>query len=167
MTEVVLGLGSNLGDRRANLEAALRLLTEAGVAIRSVSSAWLTPPMPAGQPDFLNAVVVGETARNPHELLELVKVIERELGRRPNRRWGPRPIDVDILFYGQEQVGDEELVVPHPGIAERGFVLAPLAEVVRGPLPVLGASAVEYLAQVDRTGLARSGALTIPGAPTA
>lgn len=154
---VVIALGSNLGDRIANLRAAIRLMQERGIRVARASSAWETPPMPEDQPAYLNAVVSVETDLGPVELLGALKAIEHELGRRPGRRWGPRPIDLDLLFYGEQAVSTTDLEVPHPRIAERGFVLAPLAEVLRGPLPVIGKRAVELLAGVERAGLARTG----------
>lgn len=161
MSEVVLALGSNLGDRQANLESAVRLLGEQGVAVFRASSVWKTPPMPADQPEYLNAVVIAETQLSPRKLLEAAKAIEWELGRRPGRRWGPRPIDIDILFYDEQEVDEPDLKVPHIGIRERGFVLAPLAELMSEPLPVLGQTASQLLAAVDQTGLRRVGALPL------
>lgn len=150
MVTVYLALGSNLGDRLANLRAALGALEGAAVHVSATSSVWETDPIPPGQPPYLNAVVRAETALSPRDLLQTAKRIERELGRRPGPRWGPRVVDIDILFYGEERITTAELEVPHPRIAERAFVLAPLAEVSSGPLPVLGRSAVELLASVPR-----------------
>ena len=157
MTTAILALGSNLGDRLANLRAALALLGEAHVEVARTSSIWETAPMPADQPAYLNAVAVVETDLGPAQLLATLKGIEAALGRRPERHWGPRPIDLDILFFGDERVDLTQLVVPHLRIAERGFVLAPLAEAWAGPLPVLGLRALDLLAQVDTSGLARRG----------
>jgi len=159
MVRVVLALGSNLGDRLGNLRAALGQLETAGVAVSAVSSAWETAPVPAGQPPFLNAALVAETDLAPEALLDLAKAVERALGRRPSRRWGPRTIDVDILFHGDGSFRSERLTIPHPLIAERSFVLAPLAEVLPGPLPVLGRSALELLEKTGTEGLRRLGRL--------
>ncbi|WP_322796056.1 2-amino-4-hydroxy-6-hydroxymethyldihydropteridine diphosphokinase, partial [Tepidiforma sp.] len=104
---------------------------------------------------FLNAAVLAETDLPPHDLLALLKRIEHDLGRRPGRRWGPRPIDLDILFYGDLRLDAEDLTIPHPRIAERAFVLAPLAEVLPGPLPVLGQTAADLLAQTGLQGAVR------------
>lgn len=150
MTAIYLALGSNLGDRQANLRAALTELETAHIHILRRSSTWETPPVPADQPHYLNAAVLAETTLPPHQLLAVLKQIEHHLGRRPGRRWGPRPIDIDILFYGDLQLETPDLIIPHPRIAERAFVLAPLAEVAEGPLPVLQATAHQLLA---RTGL--------------
>lgn len=159
LTTVVLALGSNLGDRMENLRLAVLALNEHGVRVERVSDVWETPPIPADQPWFLNAVVVGATSLEPEALLTLAKEIEYELGRRPGRRWGPRPIDIDILFYGEERVATETLEIPHPRIGERAFVLAPLAEAWEGPLPVFGKTAADLLSGVDTGGLRRAGPL--------
>ena len=157
MVEAVLALGSNLGDRASNLRAAVNCMAEAGFALERASSVWETPPYPEGQPKFLNAVVVGETDLAPEGLLVAAKSCEARLGRTPTWRWGPRVVDIDILFYGSMQISSEELVIPHPLIAERAFVLVPLAEVWQGELPVLGVSAAALLASVDTTGIAQTG----------
>ncbi len=157
MTRVVVALGSNLGDRAANLQAAIDRMAAAGVAIDAVSSVWETEPVPADQPAYLNAAVTGDWTGAASELLAALKQIEQALGRRPERRWGPRPIDLDILFFGGESLEEPELTVPHPRIAERAFVLAPLSEVVAGPLPVLGVSAIELLGRVGMQGAKRTG----------
>ena len=103
------------------------------------------------------SAIVAETGLDPPALLATLKEIERLLGRRPGRRWGPRPIDLDILFYDDLRFETPDLVIPHPRIAERGFVLAPLAEVLPGPLPVLGRTALDLLAEISAEGLRRTG----------
>lgn len=163
VAEVVLALGSNLGDRAANLRRAIIYLEREGVSVERVSSAWDTPPFPAGQPRFLNAAIVGRTGLGPEALLELVKRGERDLGRRETWHWGPRVIDIDILFYDAMQIETPSLVIPHPQISGRAFVLAPLAEVWEGPLPVLGATAGELLDRVDASDVKRlPGGLLLP-----
>lgn len=162
MTTVILAMGSNIGDRVANLRDGMAGLAERGVAITRTSSLWETPPMPADQPWYFNGVVVGETALSALQLLDAAKEVEHLAGRRPGRRWGPRPLDIDILFFGEERMTGDRLTIPHAGITERGFVLAPLAEAWPGPLPVLGRRAVDYLANVDRSGLTRIGAFPRP-----
>ena len=157
MSQSILALGSNLGDRAANLRAALDLLAERGVTSLRVSSVWETPPVPADQPRYLNAAVAVETDLDPGELLGVAKEVEHLLGRRPSGRWRPRPIDIDLLFCGDREVATETLTVPHPRVAERAFVLLPLAEVLDGPLPVLGRSAVALLDGLDTTGHERTG----------
>ncbi len=157
MTLIALALGSNLGDRLGNLQTALDSLGQGGVAITAISSTWETPPIPADQPVFLNIAIAAETALEPPELLALCKRIEVSEGRRPGRHWGPRTCDVDIIFFGDQIIASPTLTVPHPRLASRAFVLAPLAEVLTGPLPVLGARALKLLAATDTTGLRRTG----------
>lgn len=155
-----LALGSNVGERAAQIEQALRLLTEAGVAVRRRSAIYETEPVGMNQQRwFLNCVVEVETELMPLGLLRVLKGIERELGRRPAS--GPDPaarrLDIDIVVYGQHVVRLPELTIPHPRLAERRFVLQPLAELVpewRHPLTRL--TPAEMLAQLDdRTGLRR------------
>jgi 2-amino-4-hydroxy-6-hydroxymethyldihydropteridine diphosphokinase len=143
VAEAVLALGSNLGDRRANLRAALRGLEVAGVHLQRASSLYETAPMyQADQPAFLNAVIQVETALWPEDLLRASQEIERLVGRQPRERFGPREIDVDILLYGDERRDSPELTIPHPRMAERPFVLVPLAELrgdpVSGLMPIEG-----------------------------
>jgi len=131
MTGVYLALGSNLGDRERNLSAALRRL-EPLVRIEAVSSLYETDPVgPQDQPPYLNAVCRGTTGLQPRALLRHLQAVEYELGRRgaAHARWGARPIDIDLLFYGEEVIDDGELRVPHPELAKRAFVLVPLAEI--------------------------------------
>lgn len=131
MTRVGLGLGSNLGDKPGNIREALRLIEQRGVArLTAVSRIYRTPPWgDLDQGDFANACAIGETKLSPYELLAAVKTIEADMGRAPTRRWGPRLIDVDILFLGDHTVDDPELTLPHKELFTRGFVLAPLAEI--------------------------------------
>jgi 2-amino-4-hydroxy-6-hydroxymethyldihydropteridine diphosphokinase len=128
-TRVYLGLGSNLGDRVANLQEALCCLKR-GVAIDAISNLYETRPMgPADQPWYLNAVCAGWTELKPMELLAFVKEIEQRMGRVSAGRWGPRIIDIDILFYDDLVLSSSELVIPHPGVPCRAFVLEPLADI--------------------------------------
>jgi 2-amino-4-hydroxy-6-hydroxymethyldihydropteridine diphosphokinase len=146
---VFLGLGSNLGDREAAITGALDRLAARGFRATLRSSLWLTEPV-GGPPQglFLNAVVGGETELSPEALLEACLGTEREMGRVRAERNGPRPIDVDILFYGSDRRDVPGLVVPHPRLHERRFVLAPLAEVVPGLVhPVLGLTMADLLAR--------------------
>ena len=123
-----LGLGSNLGDRLANLQQALDLLGEHGVRVVACSRVWETDPVggPA-QPDFLNVVLRIETWLSPQELLTACNRVETELGRVREQRWGPRTVDVDILLFGLEVVSGD-LTIPHPRMLKRAFVLMPLLE---------------------------------------
>lgn len=165
---VYLGLGSNLGDRDAMLRAAVARL-RAVVAVSHVSSVYDTAPLlVTDQPRFHNAAIAGATALEPLELLRAAKAIERELGRVPGGvRYGPRAIDIDLLFYGDLSLHSDELTLPHPRIAERAFVLAPLAEIAPGrTLPGLGATAAELLSRLDAPNAAdvqRLGPLFPPG----
>jgi len=129
MTRVYLGLGSNLGPRRRNLSAARRRLREGGVRIRRRSTVIETEPWGvADQPRFLNQVVEAEWPGTARQLLRLAKDVERDGGRRPTRRWGPRVIDVDILLFGGDRIDQRDLVVPHPRISQRPFVIESLRE---------------------------------------
>src|SRR4051812_27096476 len=144
---VWLGLGANLGDRASNLEAALvRLTADCGPLRRS--AVYETPPWgDLDQPAFLNQVVQGQTRLALHALLRLVKRVEREVGRVPTRRWGPRVVDVDILAYGDLVAADAEIEVPHARLHERAFVLVPLAELdSQWRHPRLGTTAAGLLA---------------------
>src|SRR5512139_3163742 len=127
---VFLGLGSNLGDRRGAIDEALRRLGERGFSSRLRSSYWLTEPV-GGPPQgpYLNAVVGGETLLAPQPLLELCLTIEQELGRTRRVKDGPRTIDLDVLFHGDTRLALPGLVLPHPRLHQRRFVLAPLAEI--------------------------------------
>ena len=132
MTSVYLGLGSNLGHRRRNIERAIAAF-KPGVLVDAVSDLYETAPMYiAEQPPFLNAVARGQTALEPLDLLHFVKEIEREMGRVPTTRFGPRLIDIDILLYGDRIVDTPYLTIPHPRMAEREFVLRPLADIAPG-----------------------------------
>ena len=129
MTVVYLGLGTNLGSRERNLSAARRRLREKGVRILRQSRVMETEPWGVtDQPRFLNQVVEGEWGGSPRALLRAAKQVERGGGRRPTRRWGPRVIDVDILLFGDLRVAERDLIIPHPRMAERDFVVESLKE---------------------------------------
>jgi len=129
VTRVYLGLGTNLGRRARNLSAARRRLRERGVRITRRSRVIETEPWGVkDQPRFLNQVVEGDWQGTPRQLLKITQDVEREGGRVRTRRWGPRVIDIDILLYGDERLKLRGLVVPHPRIAERPFVLESLSE---------------------------------------
>ncbi len=131
-----LGLGSNLGDRRAHLRAAVAALPD----VVAVSPVYETEPVggPPGQDRYLNVVVALDTDRTPRELLELGRGLEEAAGRVRNERDGPRTLDVDILVVGDLTVREPDLVVPHPRMWERRFVLAPLADLAAGEVKKLG-----------------------------
>lgn len=129
MTRVYLGLGSNLGSRARNLSAARRRLREKGVHILHQSRVVETEPWGVpDQPRFLNQVVEAEWAGTARHLLKTAKEVEREGGRRPTRRWGPRVIDVDILLFGDQHIDEPDLVIPHARLAERTFLTDGLRE---------------------------------------
>lgn len=129
--EVVIALGSNVGDRLDNFNQALHLMKKLGIKI--TRHGWLYETDPAyvtDQPKFLNSAVRGFTKLGPHELLGLLKKIEKDMGRTNGIRYGPRPIDLDVLFYGKFRVSSENLTVPHERILERPFVMAPLIDLI-------------------------------------
>jgi 2-amino-4-hydroxy-6-hydroxymethyldihydropteridine diphosphokinase len=124
-----LGLGSNLGDRQANLADAVKLLPNERLKVKRTSSIWETEPRDIlDQPWFLNQVVEIETDLFPRQLFQHLQRIEREMGRIKRMPKGPRLIDLDILLYGSAVVKTRDLEIPHPRMTERRFVLAPLAE---------------------------------------
>lgn len=130
MSLAYLGLGSNLGDRAVYLQGAVDgLAAHPGVRLLAVSPVYETEPVggPA-QPDYLNAVVAVDTDLDARALLDLAKTLEAEAGRTEGERWAPRTLDIDVLMVGEERVADPDLVVPHPRIHQRAFVLAPLAD---------------------------------------
>jgi len=143
---VYVGLGSNLGDRAANLAAARRRL--AGV-LTGLAASRVYETEPWGyrqQPPFYNQVVRGETAQPPLDLLRALQRLEQELGRVPGPRWGPRLIDLDLLLYGGLRLSLPDLEVPHPHLAQRAFVLVPLAELAPGlAVPGTGRTVGELL----------------------
>ena len=135
MAIVYLALGSNLGDRMAHLQTALAAL-DALLVIERVSSVYETAAAYVDdQPSFFNAVLRGTTNLAPHDLLAETKRIERDGGRTAGIRFGPRPIDLDILHYDELILDSPDLVLPHPRIAERAFVLRPLAEIAPQLVP--------------------------------
>lgn len=127
-----IGIGSNLGDRRSHMLTALSLLTETdGVQVLKTSSFLENAAVggPEGSPPFLNAAIKIETTLGPHLLLQRLMEIEQALGRERRVKWEPRVIDMDILLYGTQIISSDELVVPHPLMHERRFVLEPLSEI--------------------------------------
>jgi 2-amino-4-hydroxy-6-hydroxymethyldihydropteridine diphosphokinase len=151
---VGFGLGSNIGDKPENIRTALRLIQERQIArLEAVSRVYRTPPWGVlDQGDFANACAIGDTQLKPYELLAAVKKIEADMGRTPTRRWGPRLIDVDILFLGDHTMDDPELTLPHKELFSRAFVLTPLAE-IGGDLVLDGESVAAAARKVDTAGV--------------
>lgn len=162
-----IALGSNLGDRQMHLDGAVAALERVGRVV-AVSAYVETDPVggPEGQGPYLNAVAVVDTDLVPRELLDACLAIEAENGRIRRERWGPRTLDLDILLYGDQTVDEPGLVIPHPEMSRRGFVLGPLAEVwpdarypdgapvvPRGRLVTHGGEEIPYIAVFLTTGL--------------
>jgi 2-amino-4-hydroxy-6-hydroxymethyldihydropteridine diphosphokinase len=162
-----LGLGSNVGDRRAELQAAVDALPAYGVNVLASSSVYETEPVGEvlDQPPFLNAVLRVETSLDPESLLEACKAVERDLGRQPGGvRHGPRPIDIDLLLLGHETYASERLRLPHAEVTARRFVLLPLLELdpaLRAPDGTGLAGALEALPE-DGWVRRHSGPLSVP-----
>jgi 2-amino-4-hydroxy-6-hydroxymethyldihydropteridine diphosphokinase len=157
-TIVYLALGTNLGHRSRNLQAAQDALPP---AVKVLERSYVYETRPWGvtdQPLFLNMVIKGETRQRPQELLKHLKLLEIQLGRLPSIRYGPRKIDIDLLFYDDILLKTPELTIPHPFLHERAFVLVPLADLAPELVhPVLGKTVRQMLAQVDTTGVRRCG----------
>jgi len=139
-----LGLGSNLGDRAGNLRAAIEKLSP-GIIIEKVSPVYETKPKYLeNQPKFLNIACSGQTEMSPREILDFIKKVEKDCGRVETERFGPRVIDIDLLFYGTERVNEPGLIVPHLQLSERAFVLFPLCDIAPDFVhPVLGSTIKE------------------------
>jgi 2-amino-4-hydroxy-6-hydroxymethyldihydropteridine diphosphokinase len=152
MKTVYLSLGSNLGDRQANLEEALRRLESPRLRVIRRSSFYETEPVGlTGQPWFLNLVAEAETTLFPMMLLKRAEQIQREMGRKRVVKDGPRNIDIDVLLYGQFQVNSPKLTIPHPRMTGRRFVLAPMAELApQLRHPVSRRTMKELLDRVER-----------------
>lgn len=130
MEKIYLGLGSNIGNRGEKLQTALTDLERWGVKILRSSSIYETSPVgKKDQPDFYNMVVQVKTDRSPEDLLTVIRAVERSLGRVRTEKWGPRTMDIDLLFYGDTVFDDPDLTVPHRHLSERKFVLVPLREI--------------------------------------
>lgn len=154
-----IALGSNLGDRVANCRKAIGLMAGRGIEIVRVSSFYETEPWGVeDQPMFINAAAEARTALEPMELLKTLKAIEDSMGRERTGRWGPRTIDLDILFYGEAVLESGALRVPHPDAHLRAFVMAPLAEIAPGFVhPVVKKTIGELAASLDQSGVKRVG----------
>jgi len=154
--DIGLGLGSNIGDKPANIARALAHIQARGaVSVTAVSSIYRTAPWGyVEQEDFANACALATTGLEPEALLAEVKMVEADIGRTEGVRWGPRLIDIDILFFGSKAVVSPGLVLPHKDLFKRAFVLVPLAEIAPD-LRLDGRSVAEAAARAAPEGLAR------------
>lgn len=136
MNNVYLSLGTNIGERQENLKKAVQLLNEnKSITIEAISSIYETAPVGyVDQPNFLNIALYIKTELNPQDTLAVCQSVENALGRVRDIRWGPRIIDLDILLYNDENIETDHLLVPHPRMFERAFVLVPLLEIAKEPL---------------------------------
>lgn len=151
MHKVFIGLGSNLGDRKKNIEEAIEKLKSYGLKILKISSIIETEPYGyREQNKFLNAVCLVETDLDPYSLLDLLLRIEKEMGRVRTIKWGPRNIDLDIIFYDDLVIDSETLKIPHPDAHNRSFVMGPMAEIDPDFIhPVLKKTVREILAEIE------------------
>ncbi|MEZ5900595.1 MAG: 2-amino-4-hydroxy-6-hydroxymethyldihydropteridine diphosphokinase [Hyphomicrobiaceae bacterium] len=152
--DATIGLGSNVGDKRANIARAVELLTARGdIVLVARSRDYRSAPWGVLEQDwFVNAVICVATGLAPHDLLARCLAVENEMGRVRAQKWGPRLIDVDVLTYRDETINTPDLIVPHPLIAQRGFVLVPLREVAPG-LKINGREITDLLRDVDTSDL--------------
>jgi 2-amino-4-hydroxy-6-hydroxymethyldihydropteridine diphosphokinase len=150
-----LGLGANLGEPRAAISEALDRLERRGIRVISRSSDYRTPPWgKTDQPPYVNACAIVETTLDPHALLGACLAVERDLGRVRMEKWGPRVIDIDVLAFEERVIDTPELMVPHPYMLERAFVLVPLAEIAPD-LRIAGATVAEHVRRFDTAGIER------------
>ena len=152
MVEVLLGLGGNLGDPAATVEAALTRLDRGGAEVHEIRLVGHAPRRGAVEAGAAQDAHAAETALSPQALLALIHRIEADLGRERRERWGPRPIDIDILTYGDTAVDEPGLTIPHPRLTERAFVLVPLAEIAGG-VAIAGKTVREWAEAIDRSGV--------------
>ncbi len=152
--QVLIGLGGNIGDPLASMRAALQALDKhPHCRVAKVSSVWRTPPWGVtDQPDFLNACAAVMTSLEPRAFLDLCLSVEQNLKRVRDVRWGPRSIDIDILFFGDRDIHEPGLIVPHPRLTDRAFVLVPLSEIAPDTRQK-GKSVAELARLSDQTGM--------------
>ncbi|WP_297453462.1 2-amino-4-hydroxy-6-hydroxymethyldihydropteridine diphosphokinase [Persephonella sp.] len=156
MKKIFLALGSNIGNRQENINQAIRFLSK---EITDIKRAPIYESKAVGyedQPDFLNTVISGYTDLSPEELLNFVKKVEKQTGRIKRFRWGPREIDIDIIFYGNLVIEKDNLIIPHPRIQERDFVLKPLCDLEPEFIhPVLKKTVLELLNNLKEKSIIR------------
>jgi len=156
MAQALLALGGNVGDVRGTLDRAIAALCDGeSIRLTTRSSDYRTPPWGVSdQPPFVNLAIAVDTGLTPHALLARAQAVERALGRQRagERRWGPRPIDIDLLAYDDLVLNEPDLTLPHPRLFERAFVLVPLAEIASDRL-IAGRRVRDALARVDATGI--------------
>lgn len=148
---ILIGLGSNIGDREKNIITAIQQLAKQNeIRIEKISSLYETQPVGiTDQPDFLNGAISIATNLSPRNLLKVCLQVEKQMGRIRDQRWGPRNIDIDLLVYDDHVIMDEVLSIPHPRLHERSFVLIPLQEII-GDIPIYqGQTPGELLAKID------------------
>jgi 2-amino-4-hydroxy-6-hydroxymethyldihydropteridine diphosphokinase len=155
MAIIYIGIGSNLGDKEGNCKTAIERLSKNGIAVKKISSPYRTKPWGVeDQPDFVNMAVKAETNINPSELLPILKTIEKEMGRQDGVHWGPRLIDLDLLFYDDLVFSCDELAIPHPLLHEREFVLLPMTEIAAEFVhPVLKATIKQLAGNLGKVNL--------------
>jgi 2-amino-4-hydroxy-6-hydroxymethyldihydropteridine diphosphokinase len=158
MAEALVALGGNVGNVRDTLDRAIAELCDgADVRLRARSADYLTPPWGIeDQPPFVNLCIAVDTGLAPHALLARAQAVERALGRERTRerRWGPRPVDIDLIAYDDLALADPDLTLPHPRLFERAFVLVPLAEIAPERV-IAGIRVRDALARIDRTGVVK------------
>lgn len=157
MAEVYIGLGSNMDGPHNQLDRAIESLSASpDIALVAVSDRYQTPPIGPSQPDYINAVAQLQTSMSPEALLDRLQSIEQQQDRVRTLRWGPRTLDLDILLYDNMLCDTERLTIPHPRMAERGFVLLPLADINRDLLLPSGKTVAQLLANCSVQGIVKS-----------
>ncbi len=153
--QAAIALGSNLGDSLTILETALEILARTpGISLQAKSSWYKTPPLGPPQPDYINGCALLQVQLTPPELLETLLKIETHFGRTRNQHWGPRTLDLDLLFFDNVILDTPTLQLPHPRMTERAFVLVPLAEIAPDWVePVSGKAIAQLLKAVDCSGV--------------
>jgi 2-amino-4-hydroxy-6-hydroxymethyldihydropteridine diphosphokinase len=157
MAEALVAFGGNVGDARATIAAAIEKFSAGPVSLKARSSDYLTPPWGVtDQPPFVNACIAVTTALSPDALLAHARAVETQFGRdrEKEKRWGPRPLDIDLIAYDDVALDTPDLTLPHPRLFERAFVLVPLAEIAPDRV-IAGRTVREALARVDRSGIER------------